>query len=129
MHSKPLKPMLVLFTKSKDEAGRLSFVTVQLDHETSVNPERCDCRKSASSCTTAAIERSKGSSFLLAERHQANHGTRYWDVIRLGSMRQQDSRHHEWKDLQRVSIKFSSPEGKFSFTSQALIIATDSLSI
>jgi hypothetical protein len=128
MHSKPLKPMLVLFTRSNDEAGKLSFVTIQIDDQTSVNPERCDCRKSARSCTITAIERSQGSSFLLAGRYEAEHGTRDWNVIHIGAITQQGPRHNEWKDIQRVSIRFSSPDGMYLFvTSQALCVTAETL--
>jgi hypothetical protein len=112
VHSKPLKPMLVLFTKSQRADETLSIIAIQIDHDTEVNPERCECRRKQASCCDVAIERKQGSANLLAQRYQSNEGLLGYDVARLSATKRHDLLDNEWDNVQRISIRFANPNGK-----------------
>ncbi|KAF2457314.1 hypothetical protein BDY21DRAFT_286239 [Lineolata rhizophorae] len=106
LHRKPLRPMVVIFSKAKDAAGTLSITTIQLDDGTAVNPERCNCRKASSSCNITAIEQAKGEKSLMAQRYEAQQGYFDWDIARLGVTRRKELPDAAWSKLKRVSITF-----------------------
>ncbi|KAI5458245.1 hypothetical protein BGZ63DRAFT_60696 [Mariannaea sp. PMI_226] len=114
LHRRPPKPLLVLFTQNSE--GKTSFVTIQIDEETSINPDRCDCRRSGRdgmSCKIAAIEKRKGSSHLEARRFESTGRPDQgfdWNVARLAlNNPQSTSDAFIVKKLNRVSIMF--PDG------------------
>lgn len=103
LHSKPRKPMLVLYLKSKDQKGTLSIVTVQIDDQTFVNSESCHCNRKKSTCLISAIERKND---LLAQRYVADQGLNSWDIAAIGTRRRQELPEAAWTKLKRISIKF-----------------------
>ncbi|OCL12417.1 hypothetical protein AOQ84DRAFT_386154 [Glonium stellatum] len=113
VHSKPQKPMLVLFLKGKDQKGSLSIVTVQIDDETFVNFESCQCNKKKHSCLISAIERKKGD--LLAQRYVADRDLSSWDIAAIGARRRQELPEAAWNKLKRISIKFKQVEDRERF--------------
>lgn len=114
VHRRQAKPLLVIFAQSMKNTEP-SFVTVELDERTAVNPERCDCRQSSrvgKQCPIASIEQNKGASKLVARRFElpAAHGEMEWNMGHLASSNPTSSGSKTiWKNLTRVSIMF--PEG------------------
>ncbi|KAF2114097.1 hypothetical protein BDV96DRAFT_109269 [Lophiotrema nucula] len=78
---KPEPPLLVLFLKST-EGGRLSFLAIELDEETAVNPNSCDCRSTRKSCKVSVLERLRKP--LLARRYHAENGLHEWNLAAIG---------------------------------------------
>lgn len=117
LHVRPPKPMLVLFTRSLAD-GELSLVTIQIDEETAVNPERCDCRRigrEGLSCRIAAVERRRGKANLEARRFDVSgSGETGWNAACL-SLNNPSSRATTWPSLNRVSITFPHPEDRAKF--------------
>jgi hypothetical protein len=119
MHRKPLKPMLVLFLKGQDaqspQGSRFAFITVQIDEDTAVNPERCECGTRARTvCRISSIERDKGSKQLIAQRYETGNSA-YWDVTALSTAKQNGSQAPRFEDLRRVTIQFASAEIRDTF--------------
>ncbi|KAM0552751.1 hypothetical protein ACHAO7_004231 [Fusarium culmorum] len=120
LHKRPVKPMLVLFTQSL-QGNKFSFVTIQIDDETSMNPERCDCRKSGrdgASCEIAAIEKKKGHSTVAARRYEQSNsdGEVDWNLARLAlNNPASTSSSANWPNLKRLSIKFPNPRARAYF--------------
>lgn len=120
LHRRPPKPMLVLFTQDP-KSGELSFVTVQIDEKTAVNPERCNCRQSGragAACPIAAIEREKGDVDLDARRYELSRpgGEMDWNLARLAlNNPASSSDSSSWSNLKRVSIMFPRPEDRALF--------------
>jgi hypothetical protein len=112
LHTKPRKPMLVLFiydkSKLKNRVG-LSFVTVQIDDNTAINPIRCECYvEYGRECPDAAIERAGGEKLLLAQLYEAEELSQ-WDVTLLGVEKRKELPGDMLADLTRVSIRFAQP--------------------
>jgi hypothetical protein len=114
LHSKPRKPMLVLYLKSKDQKGTLSIVTVQIDDQTFINSESCHCNRKKSTCLISAIERRKNN--LLAQRYVADQGLNSWDIAAIGTRRRQELPVAAWAKLKRISIKFKQVAGESTAT-------------
>lgn len=120
LHRRPPKPMLVLFTENSKD-GQLSFVTIQMDENTAVNPERCNCRESGSAgaaCPIMAIEQSKGNEDLEARRYEISRsgGEMDWNIARLAlNNPASSSSAATWPNLNRVSIMFPHSEDRAKF--------------
>ena len=120
LHRKPPKPMLVLFTRNAKD-GQLSFVTVQIDEETNVNPDVCNCRHSGregAACPVASIEKRKGDANLDARRYvsSSNSGGLDWNLARLALNNPvSTSDAYIWTKLQRVSIMFPNSHERSKF--------------
>jgi hypothetical protein len=110
MHHKPQKPLLVIFLKSRDPSAKLSIVAIQIDSNTSVVRERCDCYNSHSTCRISCVERSSGGG-LLAQRWEADAGLTSFNAAKLGEHQRKDSQ-NGWPNLKRVSLRFEKMEGK-----------------
>ncbi|KAF1817013.1 hypothetical protein P152DRAFT_384775, partial [Eremomyces bilateralis CBS 781.70] len=111
-YRRPLRPMLVLYLKLPDQ--KLSFVTIHIDENTAMNPERCKCHISGNHCPISAIERSKGTKDLLAQRYDAE-DSEDWDITRLGTTKRKELPEQEFRGLQRVSIKFENEQLRKEF--------------
>ncbi|RBQ75568.1 hypothetical protein FVER14953_12799 [Fusarium verticillioides] len=120
LHKRPVKPMLVLFTQNR-QGDKFSFVTVQIDDETNMNPERCNCRRSGrdgASCDIAAIERKKGDAPISARRYEQSpsDGEMDWNLARLAlNNPASTSDSVNWPSLKRLSIKFPTPQARAKF--------------
>jgi hypothetical protein len=112
VHTKPAKPLLVIFLKSKEGSGKLAIVAIQIDEKTQVERERCLCRSSNSTCVDSCIERSSGN--LLAQRWDADDSLGSWNLGKLGVEQRKELPEDAWSDLKRVKMKFDSLEGRFS---------------
>ncbi|KAF2747234.1 hypothetical protein M011DRAFT_51959 [Sporormia fimetaria CBS 119925] len=77
----PQPPCLVLFLKER-EGGLLSFLVVELDELTHINPLSCACASSKKPCTVSVLERSRKP--LLARRFYAREGLNSWNLAALG---------------------------------------------
>jgi hypothetical protein len=118
LHAKPLKPLLVIFLKSKDQPSRLSIVAIEMDGLTNVVRERCECRLPKSRCKVSCVERENGP--LLAQRWDAGDNLTSWDIAKLSTAQRLDTG-ARWNKLKRVSLKFERWEGK---DSSALLLRT-----
>lgn len=121
LHRRPPKPMLVLFTQNPQD-GKSSFVTVQIDEETSVNPDRCNCRRSGregTMCPIAAIERRGGDADLPARRYESTSvtgGEMDWNIARLALNNPASTNNAAaWEKLKRLSIMFPEPTTRAAF--------------
>ncbi|KAF5665145.1 hypothetical protein FHETE_6761 [Fusarium heterosporum] len=120
LHKRPVKPMLVAFTQSR-QGDRFSFVSIQIDDETNMNPERCNCRRSGrdgASCDIAAIEKKKGDAPLAARRYEqsASDGEMDWNLARLAlNNPASTSDSVNWSNLKRLSIKFPTAQARARF--------------
>jgi hypothetical protein len=115
LHEKPVKPLLVLFLKSKDARAKLALVAIEVDDLTAVKRERCKCRTANSRCTVSCVERSKG--FLSAQRWDADQGLTSWNVAALGVEQRRALSEWNWNNLTRVSLTFQTMEGTVPFLS------------
>ncbi|EEH43786.2 uncharacterized protein PADG_00075 [Paracoccidioides brasiliensis Pb18] len=115
LHQKPIRPALVIFSRSAIGSNELAITSIRIDEKTAVNTERCDCRKANSSCAITSIEQSKGKSCLEAQRFVAKEGVEDFDVGNLGFARRKEYPHAEFKGLKRVSISFRSSDERKSF--------------
>lgn len=113
IHSKPSKPLLVIFLKSKEASGKLAIVAIQIDDKTQVERERCLCRTSNSKCVDSCIERSGGN--LLAQRWDADQGLGSWNLAKLGMEQRKELPADGWSDVKRVTMKFASLEGTLCY--------------
>jgi hypothetical protein len=111
LHIKPAKPLLVIFLKSQDASAKLAIAAIQIDDNTEVKRERCQCRTSNSPCRISCIERSDGC--LLVQRWDANLGLGSWNLAKLGTEQRKELPENAWNDVKRVSMKFDSLEGMF----------------
>jgi hypothetical protein len=109
LHSKPDKPLLVIFLKSRDSSAKLSLVAIQIDDRTAVERERCKCRTSNSQCRTSCVERKR--SDLVARRWYADDGLSGWNLARLG-LDQRSESGGKFENVQRVSLTFEKMEGE-----------------
>ncbi|KAM0218492.1 hypothetical protein ACHAQD_006875 [Fusarium lateritium] len=120
LHKRPVKPMLVIFTRSRQD-NRFSFVTVQIDDETNMNPERCNCRRSGkdgASCDIAAIEKKKGDAPITARRYEqsTSDGEMDWNLARLALNNPAATTDNvNWPNLKRLSIKFPTAHARAKF--------------
>ncbi|KAM5350607.1 hypothetical protein ACJ41O_007112 [Fusarium nematophilum] len=120
LHRRPPKPMLVLFTQSQQD-GQCSFVSVQIDEETGVNPERCNCRRSGkdgAACAVTAIEKRKGDANLAARRYEPSPtgGEMDWNMARLALNNPASTNDDaSWSNLKRLSILFPDPVSRAKF--------------
>lgn len=114
LHKPPTKPKLVLFTENPKD-GHVSFVTIDIDEDTSPNPERCNCRRAGrdgSACNISAIERRKGNGSLQARRYEAKGGEDDWNLARLALNSSASSNEVAWPNLKRVSLKFPTAQAR-----------------
>ncbi|WZH45191.1 uncharacterized protein QYS62_006233 [Fusarium acuminatum] len=120
LHKRPVKPMLVIFTQSRQD-NRFSFVSIQIDDETNMNPERCNCRRSGrdgASCDIAAIEKKKGDAPIAARRYEqsTSDGEMDWNLARLAlNNPAATSDNVNWPNLKRLSIKFPTAQARARF--------------
>jgi hypothetical protein len=77
----PTPPLLVLFLKHRD-LNLLSFLIIELDERTKVNPRSCDCRSSKKTCAVSVLERSGEP--LLARRFYSTGGLNGWNLAAVG---------------------------------------------
>lgn len=132
LHQRPLKPRLVLFTQNPKD-GQRSFVSIDVDDETTINPERCDCRRSGKEgarCAITSIERRKGSANLEAKRYKTSRMREEldWNLARLASnssflssaspslaAASTEGEETAWPNVKRVSFMFSTPQARAKF--------------
>ncbi|KAF4983944.1 hypothetical protein FZEAL_769 [Fusarium zealandicum] len=120
LHRRPSRPMLVIFTQSQ-QGAKFSFVTVQIDEETNMNPERCNCRRSGpdgASCAIAAIEKRKGDSNLAARRYDTlpSDDEMDWNMARLAlNNPASTSDDASWPNLKRLSLMFPDAKARAAF--------------
>ncbi|KAL2065734.1 hypothetical protein VTL71DRAFT_3404 [Oculimacula yallundae] len=114
LHTKPAKPLLVIFLKGKDASAKLAIVAIQMDDKTKVERERCGCRSSNSNCRSSCIERSDGS--LLVQRWDAEQGLGSWNLAKLGMEQRKELPADAWNDVKRVSLNFERTEDRYTFS-------------
>ncbi|KAE9994398.1 hypothetical protein EG327_010838 [Venturia inaequalis] len=112
LHRKPQKPLLVMFLKGRDASARLSIVAVEIDHNTAVKRERCECYNSHSSCRVSCVEQERGG-ILRAQRWDAE-DLAAWDVAKVGEWQRKEGE-KVWPNLRRVSMKFEKMEDRYKF--------------
>ncbi|KAK7416812.1 hypothetical protein QQX98_005005 [Neonectria punicea] len=121
LHRRPPKPMLVLFTQNPQDS-KSSFVTIQIDEETSVNPDRCNCRRSGKEgtmCPIVSIEKSDGDANLAARRYDSTSltgGEMDWNLARLALNNPASTTSAvTWDKVKRLSIMFPEPNARAKF--------------
>ena len=77
----PTPPLLVLFLKQRD-SDLLSFLVIELDERTKVNPKSCDRRSPKKTCAVSVLERSGEP--LLARRFYSTGGLNGWNLAAVG---------------------------------------------
>ena len=109
----PEPPVMILFTKIN---GANAFLHVQLDINTSVNPDLCDCRRSKKPCRTVVIDNKKEKHLSIRKvlsSQDAGRGLINWDLA-LFRM----PRHPKFRDVEIIPkakylrLDFASFEGK-----------------
>jgi hypothetical protein len=103
--------LLVIFLKSQEASAKLAIAAIQIDDNTVVKRERCDCRRSHNQCRVSCIERREG--YLLAQRWDADQGLGSWNLARLGVEQRKELPEDAWNNVKRVTMKFESIAGKF----------------
>ncbi|SPO05465.1 uncharacterized protein DNG_08152 [Cephalotrichum gorgonifer] len=119
IHSKPLKPLLILLTQDS-KTGHRAVVALSIDEKTIPNPQRCWCQQGLSPdgkpCKITAIEQSEGSKALEARRLHSPSGQ--WDLLPISVVRRKEVKGFggaEWRGLNRMSILFGTPEARYAF--------------
>lgn len=119
IHTMPLKPMLVLFTRDS-KADHRSIVAISIDEKTLPSPQGCWCQQGASPdgtpCKITVLEQSEGKKALEARRLCSSTGQ--WDLLPLCANRRRDRRGFagaDWRGLNRVSILFPQVDARFYF--------------
>jgi hypothetical protein len=112
IHTKPRKPMLVLFltTADKQQPEKTSFITIELDDATSPNVSRCECQRNLS-CPDIAIERTQGKDDLLTQRYDVEDLSQ-WDLTRLDIAKRKALPKDSTSKLQRVALRFHDHGGR-----------------
>ncbi|KAH7402309.1 hypothetical protein DE146DRAFT_735536 [Phaeosphaeria sp. MPI-PUGE-AT-0046c] len=111
----PEPPRLVLFLKHL-ESGQLSFLVVELDERTKVEPNSCGCRSSKKTCSISVLERS--GTPLLARRYYATSGLNSWNVAAIGEYwSTSDANAVKVRDMYWLRLGFSSEEERVKFNS------------
>ncbi|KAL2881198.1 hypothetical protein SGCOL_003489 [Colletotrichum sp. CLE4] len=131
VHRRPSKPMLVLFTQNM-QTGKRALVTIDIDEDTDVNPDRCNCRRSGrdgSSCQIAAIEQDRGNAELSVRRYESRDDDMDWNLAKLALGRRGEKEYAAavWKDVRRISIMFPSSQdrAKFGGTPNIVLVSTN----
>ncbi|KAK2055404.1 hypothetical protein LY76DRAFT_520520 [Colletotrichum caudatum] len=119
VHRRPPKPMLVFFTQNT-KTRKPSMVAVDIDEDTEVNPDRCNCRRSGRdglSCHIAAIEQNQGNVDMSVRRFESRDGDVDWNVARLALGRRGEEEYADaaWKNVRRISIWFPTPQDRAKF--------------
>lgn len=118
--TQPSPPLLVLFLKQPD-TGQLSFLVVELDECTKVEPNSCNCRSSREACAISVLERS--GSPLLARRFYANNGLNSWNLAAIGenwSARESEAVHVQ--NMYWLRIGFESEAERIKFNNDVTTI-------
>jgi hypothetical protein len=111
----PEPPLLVMFLKHKD-TGQLSFLVIQLDERTKVEPNSCDCRSAKKACAISVLERS--GTPLLARRFYARSGLNSWNLAAIGEhWSSSDSDAVNVRDMYWLRIGFTSEAERIKFNS------------
>ncbi|EFQ31978.1 hypothetical protein CGRA01v4_13160 [Colletotrichum graminicola] len=119
VHRRPPKPMLVFFTRNP-KTGKPAMVAVDIDEDTQVNPDRCNCRRSGrdgSSCQIAAIEQDQGNMDMSVRRFESRDSDVDWNVAKLALGRRGEREYADavWKDVRRISIWFPTSQDRAKF--------------
>lgn len=111
----PEPPRLVLFLKQLD-SGQLSFLVVELDERTKVEPNSCDCRSARRACSISVLERS--GTPLVARRYYATSGLNSWNLAAIGeNWSESDANTVKVRDMYWLRLGFSSEEERVKFNS------------
>lgn len=79
--TQPKPPLLVLYLK-QPKIGQLSFLVIELDERTKIEPNSCNCRSFKKACAVSVLERS--GTPLLARRFYAKSGLNSWNLAAIG---------------------------------------------
>ncbi|MBE3042938.1 hypothetical protein IMZ48_10280, partial [Candidatus Bathyarchaeota archaeon] len=112
VHTRPTKPMLVLFTRDPKTDHR-AIVAVSIDEKTIPSPHKGPDGKLGKLTVLAQAE---GKKALEARRLQSQQGQ--WDLLPLCANRRNERRGFggaAWRDLNRVSILFLDVDAHFQF--------------
>ena len=119
IHTTPLKPMLVQFTRDVKTDHR-AIVAVSVDEETLPSPQGCWCQQGAgpdgTPCKITVLEQSEGRRPIEAKRLTSTTG--HWDLLSLCANRRKERRGFggaAWRGLNRVSILFPEVDSRFYF--------------
>ncbi|OLN96931.1 hypothetical protein CCHL11_07408 [Colletotrichum chlorophyti] len=118
VHRRPPTPMLVLFTQNSQD--KLSIVTIDIDEDTEINPDRCNCRRSGrdgAHCPIASIEQNLGKLDLRTRRFESHDDDVDWNLARLALRRrgEKDYAGAAWGKVRRISIMFPTAEERATF--------------
>ncbi|KAF2264190.1 hypothetical protein CC78DRAFT_568495 [Lojkania enalia] len=108
------RPSLLILFLQQTSTGLLSFLVIELDENTLINPQGCDCRNSNERCRVSVLERS--GSPLLARRFYARNGLNSWNLAAIGdNFASPKSDYIRVQDMNWLEISFASGNEKAQF--------------
>lgn len=111
--TQPEPPLIVLFLKQPD-TGQLSFLVVELDERTKIQPNSCDCRSTKKACAISVLERS--GTPLLARRFYARNGLNSWNLAAIGEhWASSESNSVRVRDMFWLRVAFQSEAERIKF--------------
>lgn len=130
IHSRPLEPMLVIFTKNP-ATGAHAIVAVSIDGDTRPNSGRCRCKVAPQACRITALEQAGGDRPLTVRRLGDGDGARtarrlggggggvvLLDVLPLAAQRRAETAGFggaDWRGVTRLSVLFRTAEARHRF--------------
>lgn len=113
--TRPEPPLLVLLLRVT-KTGHMSFLVIELDERTKVEPNSCDCRSSKKTCTTSVLERS--GTPLFARRFYAGKELNRWNLAAVGEYwTAKNSESVQVRDMYWLRIAFASDSERIKFNS------------
>ncbi|CAO2652591.1 Nn.00g008740.m01.CDS01 [Neocucurbitaria sp. VM-36] len=113
--TQPEPPLIVLFLRQPDTA-QLSFLVIELDERTKIEPNSCDCRSTKKACAISVLERS--GTPLLARRFYASNGLNSWNLAAIGEhWSSSDSKSVQVQNMYWLRVAFKSESERVKFNS------------
>jgi hypothetical protein len=110
-HTMPKKPLLVLFLQSTNpNEDHLALVAVELDEETAIKRELCQCGLADANCRVACMQQ-KNAHFLSAQRFDAGTDLNQMNLEFLSINQRKELPHAAWRKVNRLSFTFANADG------------------
>lgn len=106
----PKAPVVVFFLHDP-KRDRLSFLSIQIDEKTAINPQSCKCKKN-NNCLESVIERP--GSGLIARKFVSSSGLKDWNIASIGI--HQIARQPRVDKFRYIQIQFPDATERKKFT-------------